>query len=131
MHACKFGHVHVLRVLFEFISGDDLNEKDNWNATPLIHAVEQDKIDAVAALLTVDDSSRGVERCRVNEVHVCKRTPTCRKTALDICMGEGEEHKGGRGEQVQMQACLKKFGAKTIEELEGGQRKEDASVEGV
>jgi ankyrin repeat protein len=126
MHACKFGHVNVLRLLFDFIAGDDLNEKDNWNATPLIHAVEQGKIDAVVALLTVDKSSRGVQRCRVNEVHVTKGTPTCRKTVLDICMGEGQEHKGGRGEQVQLQACLKKFGAKTIEELEGGQKRAHA-----
>lgn len=118
MHACKFGHVNVLRVLFEYISGDDLNEKDNWNATPLMHAVEQNKIDAVTALLMADESSRGVERCRVNEIHVDKGTPANRKTVMDMCMGQGEEHKGLRAEQAQMQVCLRKFGAKTIVELE-------------
>jgi hypothetical protein len=128
MHACKFGHVSVLQVLFEYVSGDDLNEKDNWNATPLIHAVEQNQVDAAEALLTADESARGVERCRVNEVHVDKRTPTCRKTPLDFCMGKGEEHKGGRGEQLQMQACLKKFGAKTFEEMEKWPGQEEANV---
>jgi ankyrin repeat protein len=59
-------------VLFESVSGDDLNETDNWNATPLIHAVEQIRMDAAVALLTADESARGVERCRVNIVPVDK-----------------------------------------------------------
>jgi hypothetical protein len=43
-------------------------------------------------------------------------------------MGKGEEHKGGRGEQLQMQACLKKFGAKTFEEMEKWPGQEEANV---
>jgi ankyrin repeat protein len=128
MHASKFGHVNVLKVLFEYMSGDDLNEKDNWNATPLIHAVEQNQMEAVVALLTADESARGVERCRVNEVHVSKKNPTDRKTALDVCLGEGEENKGGKGVQLAMQVCLKRFGGKTIEELEGGKEHADTKA---
>ena len=64
--------VSVLQVLFESVSGDDLNETDNWNAKPLIHAVEQNQMDAAEALLSVDESARGVERCRVNIVPVDK-----------------------------------------------------------
>ena len=109
MHASKFGHVNVLRVLFEYMSGDDLNARDNWNATPLTHAVEQNKMDAVAALLTADESARGVELCRVNQVHVDVRVPTSRRTALEFC----------KAEQQEMQDCLRKFGGKTTGELEG------------
>ena len=129
MHACKFGHVTVLKVLFEYMSGDDLNEKDNWNATPLIHAVEQNQIEAVVALLTANESARGVERCRVNEVLVSKKNPMDRKTALDVCLGEGEENKGGKGEQLAMQACLQRFGGQTIEELEGGKEHADTKAD--
>ncbi len=118
MHACKFGHVNVLRVLFDHVSGDDLNARDNWNATPLIHAVEQGKVHAVVALLTADQSARGAQRCNVNLVHEGKRD-ACRKTAMDFCMGKGEANKGGNAMQFEMQACLRKFGAKTIEELDG------------
>ncbi len=122
MHAGKFGHVHVLRVLFEHMSGGDLNARDNWNATPLMHAVEQNKFDAVVALLSVDASARGVERCDVNQVHEDMRQ-TIRMTVLDKCLGTMEGGKGvwAEGDQVRMQACLRKFGAKTIAELDGGQ----------
>ena len=121
MHASKFGHVHVLRVLFEYMSGGDLNARDNWNATPLMHAVEQNKFDAVVALLSVDASARGVERCDVNQVHEDKRQ-TIRMTVLEKCLGTMEGGKGvwAEGDQLRMQACLRKFGAKTIAELGGG-----------
>ena len=121
MHAGKFGHVNVLRVLFEYMSGDDLNARDNWNATPLTHAVEQNKIAAVTALLTVDESARGVERCRVNQVHVDVRSPASRRSPLEFC----------KAEQMEMQTCLRKFGGKTVIELEGGRERDEAECTGI
>ncbi len=55
--------------------------------------------------------------------------PSWQQGGAAVCFGEGEENKGGKGQQLAMQVCLKQFGGKTIEELEGGKEHADIKAD--
>ena len=102
MHAGKFGHVEIIRLLVKRVTGDALNAQDNWGDTPLIHTVENNKVDAVRALLDANESARGLARCDVNFINKKKS-----QTALDRCH---QNH-------TEMRALLISYNGKTLAEL--------------